>query len=251
LFLIATATYIFGSGLLDSILNAPDYLSHVSPKRAQVVLGVLLQYGDAAAVAAIGIVLFPILRKHNEVIALGYAGTRIIECLLLIGAGIGSLSLIKLSQGFIQAGSPESSSFQELGNLVVAQSGLAFQVAMIALGLGSMPFCYLLYRSRLIPRAMAVLGFVGYAALFIGGVFELFGLNLSMVHYLPGGLFELVLPIWLIVKGFTSPAIASDAGIIESRAVGVPAIGKTARAPAARPGGPAPPAAGTNPTANR
>ncbi len=210
LILTATATYMLGSGLLESILDAPDYLLHVQLNSAQVVTGVLLEFVDAAAVAAIGIMLFPILRKHNEAIALGYAGTRIIECLLLIVAGISSLSLITLSQGYAQAGAPDASYFQALGTLVVAQSGLAFQMAMIALGLGSLPFCYLLYRSRLIPRSMSVLGLIGYAALLIGSLLEVFGHDLAMIHYLPGGLFELVLPIWLIVKGFNSSAIVSE-----------------------------------------
>jgi hypothetical protein len=70
LILAATATYMLGSGLLESILNAPDYLLNVYPNSTQVVIGVLLEFVDAAAVAAIGIMLFPILRKHNEAIAL-------------------------------------------------------------------------------------------------------------------------------------------------------------------------------------
>jgi Domain of unknown function (DUF4386) len=210
LILIATVTYLLGDALLQSILNAPDYLRQVYPNSTQVVIGVLLEFIDAAAVAAVGIMLFPILRKHNEAIALGYAGTRIIECLLLIVAGISSLALITLSQEYVQAGAPDASYFQELGTLLVAQSGLAFQIAMIALGLGSIPFCYLLYRSRLIPRSIAVLGLIGYAALFIGSSLELFGLNLSMIHFVPGGLFELIFPIWLIVKGFNPSAIASE-----------------------------------------
>jgi uncharacterized protein DUF4386 len=215
LILAATATYMLGSGLLESILNAPDYLLNVYPNSTQVVIGVLLEFVDAAAVAAIGIMLFPILRKHNEAIAFGYAGTRIIECLLLIVAGIGSLSLITLSQEYVQAGAPDASYLQALGTLVVAQSGMSFQIAMIALGMGSVPFCYLLYRSRLIPRSLSVLGLIGYAALLIGSLLELFGHELAMIHYLPGGLFELILPIWLIVKGFSSSAIVSESAQAE------------------------------------
>lgn len=212
LILTATVTYLLGDALLQSILNAPDYLRQVYPNSTQVVMGVLLEFIDAVAIAAVGILLFPILRKYNEAIALGYADTRIIECLLLLVAGISALALIPLSQEYVQAGAPDASYFQELGTLLVAQSGLAFQIAMIALGLGSIPFCYLLYRSRLIPRAISVLGLIGYAALLIGGLLGLFGLNLYMIHFVPGGLFELIFPIWLIVKGFNEPAVASKQG---------------------------------------
>ncbi len=77
----------------------------------------LLEFIDAVAVAGIGIMLFPILKKHNEIIALGYAGTRIIECLLLIVVGIRSLLLITVSQEHVQAGAPDASYLQALGTL--------------------------------------------------------------------------------------------------------------------------------------
>ena len=210
LILIATVTHRLGSRLLDSLHTAPDYLLQVSQNSTQVVIGAVLGTVDAAAVAAIGILLFPILRKHNEAIALGYAGTRLIECVLLLVAGISSLSLIPLSQHFVQAGAPDAASVQAVGTFVVAQKGLVFQIAMIALGLGSLPFCHLLYRARIIPRALSVLGLIGYGALIMGGVAELFGLNVSMMHFLPGNLFDLFLPIWLIVKGFNASVIASQ-----------------------------------------
>jgi hypothetical protein len=114
-----------------------------------------------------------------------------------------------LSQEYVQAGAPDASYFQESGTPLVAQCGLAFQIALIALGLGSIPFCYLLYKSELIPRYISVLGFIGYLAVVIGASLELSGLNLYMLYYVPGGLFELIFPIWLIVKGFNPSAIAS------------------------------------------
>ena len=210
LMLLATVTYMAGSGLLQSILNLPDYLINIYPNRTQVILGVLLEFVDAAAVVGIGILMFPILKKHSEAIALGYAGTRIIEFLLIIVSGISLLLLIPLSQGYVQAGAPDVSYFQTLGTLFVAESGLAFQIAMIALGLGSLPFCYLLYKSKLIPRWLSILGFIGYAALLTGGLLVIFGSDLALVLYIPGGLFELIFPIWLFVKGFNPSAVASD-----------------------------------------
>ncbi|MBN9390926.1 MAG: DUF4386 domain-containing protein [Chloroflexi bacterium] len=209
LFLVATVTYMVGFGLLGSLLNGSDQLSQVYGRSLQLVSGVLLEFIDAVAVATIGIMLYPILRKYNEVIGLGYAGTRIIECLLVILAGISSLALIPLSQEYIQAGTANTSHFQAISTITVNQGKLGFQIAMIALGLGSMPFCYLLYRASLIPRLIAVLGLVGYAGLFVGGLVELFGLNLNMIQYVPGGLFELILPVWLIAKGFNSPTMGA------------------------------------------
>jgi len=80
--------------------------------------------------------------------------------------------------------------------------------------LGGLLFSYLLYHSKIIPRYLSVLGIVGYAILCLGVVLNLFSIlnvndGLGMLVYLPGGLFELLLPIWLLIKGFNSSAISS------------------------------------------
>jgi hypothetical protein len=211
LFIAATATYLSGTLLIDSILNAPDYLSDVYPNRTQVAIGALLQFIDVTCVIGICVLLFPILRKHSETVALGYVVARIFDGAGVVVRGFVALSLIALSQHYVQAGAPEASYFQELGTLLVAQYDLAFQIAMIALGLGSIPFCYLLYRSRLIPRSLAVLGLIAYAALLTSALLEVFGYSTGVIFlYLPGAFFEVTFPIWLIVKGFNPPALASE-----------------------------------------
>ncbi|QYR19298.1 DUF4386 domain-containing protein [Paenibacillus sp. sptzw28] len=86
-------------------------------------------------------------------------------------------------------------------------------MAMIVLGLYSLLFCYLLYRSRLIPRLISVFGLIGYASLLTSALLELFGYSPGMLLFLPGALFEILMPVWLIVKGFNSPAIAPMSAI--------------------------------------
>lgn len=220
LFLVATATYMLGTGLIGSMLNTPDYLGHLYPNRVQTIMGVLLQFVDAAAVVGIGLLLFPILRRHSETVALSYVATRILELAFLVVGGIGTLSLIALSKETIQAGTTGTSSTLTVGALLVSGSHTAYLIAMGALGLGSLPFCYLLYRSRLIPRFMSVLGLVGYAALLAGALLELFGVNLYMFQYVPGGAFELILPVWLIVKGFNSSAWSAEPARVDGKELG-------------------------------
>jgi hypothetical protein len=84
----------------------------------------------------------------------------------------------------------------------------AYQIAMMVLGIGSLFFCYVLYQAKLIPRFMSAWGFVGYTALAVGAVLELFGFKVGLFYSIPGGLFELALPIWLVIKGFSSSALA-------------------------------------------
>ncbi|MCB8946142.1 MAG: DUF4386 domain-containing protein [Ardenticatenaceae bacterium] len=211
LFLLATATYITGNGLLESILTMPDYLSQVYPHSVQVVAGALLVFVDTAAVVGIGVLLFPILKRFNESIAIGYVATRVVEFVFLVFGAIGPLMLITLSQDYVAAGVPDAAHFQTAGSLFMTQHFLGYQIGMMALGFGSLFFCYLLYTSKLIPQWMSLLGFVGYAALFIGAVLELFGLSVGLMLSIPGGIFELILPLWLIVKGFNVAALTAPA----------------------------------------
>jgi hypothetical protein len=181
LFFAATISYAVGNALIASALKAPHALSN--PNFAQIRIGVLLEFIDATAVVGIGVLLFLILRKYSEGMARGYAGSRIIEAVLLLVSALSALLLLTLTL-----------------------YDLAFQLAMIALGVGSLLLCYILYKFRLVPRALSVLGFVGYIAIFAYGLLEIFGSNIGLVLFTPGAIFEIAFPLWLIVKGFNEPA---------------------------------------------
>jgi hypothetical protein len=66
------------------------------------------------------------------------------------------------------------------------------------------------YRTQLVPRLLAVWGLIGYAILLCGSVLQVLGFNLSSIHAIPGGLWELFIGVWLIAKGFSLPAIPSE-----------------------------------------
>ena len=85
----------------------------------------------------------------------------------------------------------------------------AYHFGMIALGVASLMLCYTLYRAKLVPRLVAVWGLVGYATILCGSVLEVLGFDLLLIHAIPGGLWELFIGVWLIVKGFNPSAIAS------------------------------------------
>lgn len=202
LFLVATATYMTGTGLIESIINSADYLNNVYPNKNQVILGVLLQFINAAAIVGIGVLMFPVLKKHSEAVAAGYVATRILESVFLVLGGIGTLFLITVSQQYLHAGVLDVARFQTLGALFIEQGQLGYHIAMMALGLGSLPFCFVLYQSKLIPQWLSVVGFMGYVLLLAWGVLEIFGSSFGLTLLIPGGLFELTLPIWLFIKGF-------------------------------------------------
>jgi hypothetical protein len=216
LFLTAFLTSMLGSTVfIEPIINAPDYLINVHPNKSRLITGILLQVICAVAVVGIAVFLLPILKKHNKNIAFGYLGFRIIESAIIFISAISLLSLITLSQEYVKEGAPDVSSFQTLGTLAVAGHYWAFQMVIIVCGIAGLMFCYLLYQSKLIPRFISVLGIIGYPLSLAAPLLDMFGIidtlhGPGLIMYIPGSIFEIILlPLWLIVKGFNTSAIAS------------------------------------------
>ncbi|GAG40524.1 unnamed protein product, partial [marine sediment metagenome] len=167
----------------------------------------------AAAFVSIPVMLFQILKKHNKSIALGYVVARIFEAVPVVVGVISLLSLLTSSQEYVQAGAPDAS-FQTLGTLLLAVRDWTHLLGpMIFASLGALMFNYLLYKSKLIPRFISVWGLIGATLFLAAGLLGMFGLDpfsmISIFLILPHALQEMVLAIWLIVKGFNSSVIAS------------------------------------------
>jgi hypothetical protein len=205
LFLTAMVTSLLGGVWLESIQSAPDYLITVSANETQVIIGVLLELINCAAVVGIAVMLFPILKRHSEALALGYVGIRVVEATILIVAVISPLLLITLSQEYVAAGASDASYFQTLGTLVIAaRAHLAGLLVLAFFSLGAVLFYYSLYQSKLVPRFISVWGFIAVALVLAWNLLETFGISIraGMVFGLPIILNEVFLGIWLIVKGF-------------------------------------------------
>jgi hypothetical protein len=212
LFLTAMVTSLLGAAFIESILNAPDYLINVSANKTQLIIGALLELINGIAVVGIAVMMFPIFKKHNEALALGYVGFRIIEAVIVIGAVISPLSLITLSQEYLTAGASDASYFQTLGtSFIAARAHLWGQMLGIFFSLGALLFYYLLYQSKLVPRFISVWGLIAVALVLTWNLLEIFGISISagIIPFLPIILNEIFLGIWLIAKGFNSSAIAS------------------------------------------
>jgi len=212
LFLTAMATSLVGGFWLESLISAPDYLESLSTNKTQVILGVLLELINCIAVVGIAFMIYPIFKPHNESLALGYFGFRVIEAVILIVAVISPLLLVTLSQEYLNASTTDASYFQSLGALFIAvRAQLAGLLVPVFFSLGALVFYYLLYQSKLVPRFLAVWGLIAVVLLFGWNLLENFGIHISvgMVLALPMILNEITLGIWLIVKGFNPPAMDS------------------------------------------
>jgi uncharacterized protein DUF4386 len=198
---------VVGNILIQSILSAPDHLSTVSANSMLLTIGAMLWLIAVAGDAAHGVLMFPVLGQHSERIAFGYLATRIVDAIFVAVMALLILIQIPLGSEYLKAGASDTSYLQALSTVFMQAQLYAYEIAMIAVGLAGLMLCYMFYRAKLVPRLVAVWGLVGYAILLCGSVLQVLGFDLRLIHAIPGGLWELFIGVWLIVKGFNSSAI--------------------------------------------
>jgi hypothetical protein len=177
LFLTSTAAFSVGSALIAS------YFSGDSPEPSTLLAGVLLEVYTGLAVAGIGLAMLPLLRRHDARLARAYLVLRVLECLAIVI--VGAYMLARRRE--LHHDDLLIYSFTAVGGII---------------------FSYLLFVSGLIPRLLSMLGMLGYLVLLGGIPTALIGIadldtGWGMIFLVPGGLFELILPLLLLVKGFS------------------------------------------------
>lgn len=202
---------IVGNGLIQSILAAPDHLSKVSANSMMLAIGAILWLMAVAGDAAHGVLMFPVLKQHSERIALGYLASRIIDATFIAVYILFILLQIPLGSAYLKAVVPNTFYLQTLSTLFVQANLYAYDFGMIALGLAGLLLNYMLYRAKLVPRWLAIWGLLGYAIIFCGMLSAVMGSGLGLLSSIPGGLWEVVMGVWLIAKGFNASAFVSQA----------------------------------------
>ncbi len=170
LFIFAIVALFVGQAFYNPILSSPDYLDIAYPNRITVTIGILLEFMIVITMPLIAVFLFPILKKHNEVLALGYVSFRLFEAVLLSIAQIYKLSLVKISQDYLNKGGVDASYFQNIGNSIqsviywVDHDGLIY---LFVFGIGALILYSALYKSKLIPRWLSIWGLISAVAILI------------------------------------------------------------------------------------
>ena len=209
LFLTQTVAFIIAEQLITGVLKRPDYLTGVSADANALAFGGLFAVVSGVAVVGIAVLLFPLLKPTSEPLALGYVCERLVELVLqLLFFMVVPLLMIAIGNE-LRHGTVDASTSQSLGPILKALHDVAIVVLYLVTSVGGTIFAVLLYRSRLVPRSLAVLALIGYPVLFVGCVLDLFDVTdvtkgAGLIAIAPGGLFELILPIWLLAKGFSS-----------------------------------------------
>jgi hypothetical protein len=211
LYIIGTIAGILSVVFTNPLLDSSDLLTAVSENGNQLILGALSILTMALALAMVPVVMFPVLRSFNEVLALGYVVFRgALETSFYFVSVISSLLLLTMSQVAVI----DSSALHPIA-IELLETKLLSSLLTIVFILGALMFYTVLYQSKLVPRWLSGWGLIATLPYLVAGFLVLFGIieHMSAIDSALRaalGIQEMVLALWLIVKGFDPIAIHAD-----------------------------------------
>jgi len=210
-YLLGFVVGIGGNIMIQSILGAPNPLAAIIANGMTLAIGAILWLLPAIGDAAHGVLMFPVLKQNSERMAIGYLATRIFNATFIAVMVLFVLIQIPLASEYLKAAASDASILQALSALVARAQLYAYEIGMSAVGVSGLILCYTLYKAKLVPGWLAIWGLIGYATILVGMLSAIMGSGLGDLSSIPGGLWELFIGVWLIVKGFSSSAVVSQA----------------------------------------
>jgi hypothetical protein len=213
--------------LLDPVLNDPNYIVSAGAD-TQVLGGAFLDLVNALACIGTAVALFSVIKRQHEGFALGFVTTRIFEAAVIVIGVLSLLAVVTLRQA--GAAGADAASLVTVGRALVAVRDWTFLLGPTLMpGLNALLLGTVMYRSRLVPRVIPVLGLIGAPLLISSTIGTMFGINelvsvWSGIATAPIFVWELSLGVWLVVKGFKPSALAAlvaDSGSADGQAAPV------------------------------
>jgi hypothetical protein len=212
-FIVAAAASIPALALYQPVLSDAGYVLGAGAD-TRVLVGGMLEVITAVAVIGTGVALYPVLKQHNHGVALGYVCGRLLEAAVIVVGIMGVLSVVTLRQD--SAPGTDDEALVAVGQALVAVHDWSFLLGPgLVIGINSVLLAHLMYRSRLVPRWIAVVGLVGGPLVLASSTAVFFGLYeqvsvVAMLGALPVFAWEMSLAGYLIVKGFRQSLAAAE-----------------------------------------
>jgi hypothetical protein len=200
---------IAGALLLDPVLNNPQYIVS-GGSNSQVLLGALLDLVNALACIGTAVVLFSVVTRQHESLALGFVTSRVVEAVIVVIGVLSVLAVVTMRQPGV-AGAEAATLVTVQRALLAVRGWIVLLGIPLMAGTNALLLGSLLYRSRLVPRLIPALGLIGAPLMISSAVGTMFGIN-QMVSVWSGlgaapiFLWELSLGLWMAVKGFNRSA---------------------------------------------
>ena len=213
LFIIATAFLFIGESVYAPVLTSADYLETAYPARITAIVGILLEFACVLSIPLIPVFLFPVLKKHSEALALGYVVFRLFEAVLFVLSEISKLMNINLSQRYLADQGGDAAYLQNAGISIQARNEWSFSFYVFIFAIGAMMLYAVLYRSQLIPRWLSGWGFISAVLIFTAALLSMLEVDLAafeLIFVVPIAVQEMVMALWLIIKGFNPSVLAPE-----------------------------------------
>jgi hypothetical protein len=216
LFIIGTVAGVLSGIVTGPVLGASDYLEQVAANESSIVLGALLVLVMGFPLAMIPVVMFPIFKKQNEILALGAIVFRgVLEAVTYMVIAICWLLLILVGQEFVNASASDAATFQAMGAFIKQAVYWTEHILALVFTIGALMLYWLFYKTKLIPSWLALWGFFGAILYFAAPILNMFdpqhpALSLGVKW---GNLMallaiqEMVFALWMIIKGFNPSSI--------------------------------------------
>lgn len=215
LLLLCTVASLLSAVPLGSTLDGHDYLQKLASADNRVIVTALIEFLWAATAAGIAIALYPVIRQHNRAVALGAVAGRVVEAVFILVGTLSLLVLLSTSQQSL-ADPSAASAYQATADAWLAVRDWTFGfLVLLAFLSGALMYYYVLYAARLIPRwlsgwGLAAIPLAAAATIYAASTQDFGFTTLTTALNIPIFLQELVLAVWLILKGFNTPRLDAD-----------------------------------------
>jgi hypothetical protein len=223
LYIIGTVCGVLSMVFTAPVLGGPGYLARVAANPAALVMGAFCILAMGLALAIVPVVLYPVLKRYNRPLAIGYIVFRgALETVTYLGIVAGWLLLVTLGKEYAAAGALAGPDFQVLGTLISKAAEISANLTAVVFPIGAIMLYALLYQAKLLPRWLSVWGMIAVGlTLASSGVPGLANRPDAMPAVLTAAnaltlVQEMVMAVWLIAKGFNLPASAARPGRTEA-----------------------------------
>ena len=216
-FIVAAVAAVIGLALYGPVLHDTDYVLRTSGGDGRVLAGAICEILLVISVIGTAVTLYPVVRREHEGLAIGYVAGRTVEALVIVTGIISLLSVVTLRQDLAGSTGADAGALVTVSRALVAVHDWTFLIGPgMAIGVNTLLLATLMYRSRLVPRAIAVIGLAGGPLVFLAAFGVLLGAwtQVSLAGSLPAvpvAVWEMSLAVWMIAKGFRRSSAAIGA----------------------------------------
>ena len=203
-FAIGVFTNLF---ILGPLTFADDNLTKISGNANQLILSVLLCLISGVMYVSIAIILLPIFKPVNQRLALMFLGFSIISFTIILLDSLSILTLLSISKEYSKGNPIDTNYLKTLGTVFSAVRMWAHLLVILVGCVSLFLFYYLFFRSKQIPGSISVFGLLGVVLMLAAVLIDIFGQGLYMFLFLPAGIVQILVAVWLIIKGFNKPTI--------------------------------------------